>query len=90
MEIVLSGNQIKHGGEMILGHLSVVLDVKLSVDEKFLLTTDRDEKVRISNYPHTFVIHSFCLGHTEYVRSIAMWDDLVVSAGGDGAINSGL
>uniref|UniRef100_A0A914UZ45 Uncharacterized protein n=1 Tax=Plectus sambesii TaxID=2011161 RepID=A0A914UZ45_9BILA len=64
------GTAIKHGGAMILGHLSMVLDVKLTADERFLLTTDRDEKVRVSNYPQAFVIHSFCLGHTQFVRSI--------------------
>lgn len=72
---------------MILGHLSMLLDLKLTKDERFLLTTDRDEKVRISNYPQAFVVRSFCLGHTQYVRSVVVWgDELVVSAGGDGSI----
>ncbi|CAD6188542.1 unnamed protein product [Caenorhabditis auriculariae] len=72
--------------EEISGSVSMALDVLISTDGRWLITADRDEKVRISRYPQSFVIQWFCLGHTEYVRSLAQLDDSVWSAGGDGVI----
>lgn len=34
------------------------------------MTCDRDEKIRVSHYPRTEVIETYCLGHTECVSSI--------------------
>lgn len=65
----------------LLGHLSILLDVCFSEDGLRLLTSDRDEKIRISRYPQTSVIEQFCLGHTAYVRTIATRSSLVASAG---------
>ncbi len=33
----------------------------------FVVTSDRDEHVRISEYPETFRIRGFCLGHRKWV-----------------------
>ncbi|KAF6385719.1 WD repeat domain 4 [Rhinolophus ferrumequinum] len=55
-----------HGcGKLELGHLSMLLDVAVSPDDRFVLTADRDEKIRVSwaLAPHS--IEAFCLGHTE-------------------------
>ena len=30
---------------------------------RYVLTADRDEKIRVSHFPQTFNIHGFCLGH---------------------------
>lgn len=38
----------------------------LSPDNKFILTSDRDEKIRVSHFPLSDDIQAFCLGHTEY------------------------
>ena len=35
------------------------------IEDKFVVTADRDEKIRISCYPNSYNIHQFCLGHTE-------------------------
>uniref|UniRef100_A0A915Q4M6 WD repeat-containing protein 4 homolog n=1 Tax=Setaria digitata TaxID=48799 RepID=A0A915Q4M6_9BILA len=51
-------------GELLLGHVSMVLDINMSDDGRFLITVDRDEKIRISRYPECYVIHRFCLGHS--------------------------
>lgn len=43
-------------GEVILGHLSMLLDCTFVCDGKFLVTADRDEKIRVSSYPNTYNI----------------------------------
>ena len=39
--------------------------------DKYVVTCDRDEKVRLSHFPNAYNIHAFCLGHTQYVGDIA-------------------
>ncbi|VDN05707.1 unnamed protein product [Thelazia callipaeda] len=76
----------KTEGELLLGHVSMVLDIVLSEEGRFLISADRDEKIRISRYPQCYIIHQFCLGHTSYVNSINSKGSLVFSAGGDGTL----
>ncbi|ORY73041.1 tricorn protease domain 2-containing protein [Neocallimastix californiae] len=38
-------------GELMLGHVSMLTDILLSNDEKYVLTSDRDEKIRVTHYP---------------------------------------
>ncbi|MCP9259643.1 tRNA (guanine-N(7)-)-methyltransferase non-catalytic subunit [Dirofilaria immitis] len=73
-------------GELLLGHVSMVLDIDISNDQRFLTSVDRDEKVRISRYPECYIIHRFCLGHSSYVNSVQSNGILLFSAGGDGTI----
>lgn len=49
------------------------------------MTTDRDEKIKVTNYPATHDIEAFCVGHTEFVSSAAFIDNerLLLSASGD-------
>ncbi|XP_062982660.1 tRNA (guanine-N(7)-)-methyltransferase non-catalytic subunit WDR4 [Elgaria multicarinata webbii] len=73
-------------GTTELGHLSLLLDVALSPDDQYILTADRDEKIRVSltGAPHNIV--SFCLGHREFVSRIFVipnYPDLLLSASGD-------
>ncbi len=59
----------------------------MSFDGKYVITADRDEKIRISHYPNCYEIHQFCLGHTELVIWIQLLsNELLVSAGADGTI----
>ncbi|XP_037036811.1 tRNA (guanine-N(7)-)-methyltransferase non-catalytic subunit wuho [Bradysia coprophila] len=58
-------------GKWILGHLSMLLDVVVTHDNRFVVTCDRDEKIRVTNYPGTHLIETYCLGHTEYVSAIS-------------------
>lgn len=79
----------KNEGQCLLGHLSMLLDVKLTLDGKHILTCDRDEKIRISSYPNAYNIHNFCLGHTDFVTCIEVIDDqYIVSGSGDGTLKS--
>ncbi|CCD70714.1 tRNA (guanine-N(7)-)-methyltransferase non-catalytic subunit [Caenorhabditis elegans] len=76
---VLNGSAIE-----MAGAISMILDVAFSPDGKRLLMADRDEKVRALRYPATSVIDSFFLGHTEYVKTLAVQDnDSLWSSGGD-------
>ncbi|XP_074245304.1 tRNA (guanine-N(7)-)-methyltransferase non-catalytic subunit WDR4 isoform X2 [Saimiri boliviensis] len=62
-----------HGcGQLELGHLSMLLDVAVSPDDRFILTADRDEKIRVSWAAAPHSIESFCLGHTEFVSRISV------------------
>lgn len=38
--------------------------------DRYIITADRDEKIRVSMYPRAYIIHSYCLGHTQYARAI--------------------
>ncbi|NXI42533.1 WDR4 methyltransferase, partial [Galbula dea] len=76
-------------GKLELGHLSLLLDVALSPDDRYILTADRDEKIRVSlaKAPHSIV--SYCLGHREFVSQILVipnYPDLLLSASGDSTL----
>jgi len=74
-------------GKLILGHLSYILDVVVTPDDKFIITSERDEKIRVSNYPNAYNIHNFCLGHTEFVTSLSLVSsNLLLSGSGDATI----
>jgi tRNA (guanine-N(7)-)-methyltransferase subunit TRM82 len=56
----------------------------LTPDEKFIITADRDEHIRVSWYPEGYVIESFCLGHKKYVSAIHIISPaMLISGGGD-------
>ncbi|XP_020286649.1 tRNA (guanine-N(7)-)-methyltransferase non-catalytic subunit WDR4 [Pseudomyrmex gracilis] len=74
-------------GNPILGHLSMLLDVLVTQDMKYILTTDRDEKIRVSMFPNCYNIVSYCLGHAKFVTNITELPhdkNILVSCGGDG------
>jgi len=73
----------------ILGHLGMLLDIKMSSCGKFILTCDRDEKIRVSHYPNAYNIHNFHLAHSQFVYRLCIPRDLpghFISGGGDGAV----
>ncbi|XP_037687078.1 tRNA (guanine-N(7)-)-methyltransferase non-catalytic subunit WDR4 isoform X2 [Choloepus didactylus] len=77
------------GGTLELGHLSMLLDVAVSPDDRFVLTADRDEKIRVSWAAAPHSIESFCLGHTEFVSRIFVvpnHPELLLSSSGDGTL----
>lgn len=74
-------------GTLLLGHRSVILDLILSNCEKYVITCDRDEKIRVSHYPNCYNIVSYCLGHSEFVTKMKLFnDEILVSASGDGTV----
>ena len=81
--------------KLILGHVSMLTDVTCAKipgdaedharrDRLCIITTDRDEHIRISRAPpQAHLIEQFCLGHTEFVSRICLLPDRFVSGGGD-------
>jgi len=73
--------------KLLLGHLSMLLDIKMPSNGKYVITADRDEKIRVSKFPNSYNINNYCLGHTEFVTSICfLGEDLLLSGSGDGSV----
>lgn len=87
--IIYNLQNTETAGEKILGHLSLLLDILQTKDENFIITSDRDEKIKVSCYPNTYSIHSYCLGHKEFVNHIEILPNnpnFLISTSGDGMI----
>lgn len=55
----------------LAGHTaSVITDMEMAPCGSLLITADRDEKIRVSNFPQLAGIETYCLGHTNVVTSI--------------------
>lgn len=78
----------------IIGHISMVTDLQVlplkTEDNVFssaglIVTCDRDEKVRLTRADRPELIHSFGLGHREFVGTLAVCEATrcIYSAGGD-------
>ncbi|XP_065844880.1 tRNA (guanine-N(7)-)-methyltransferase non-catalytic subunit wdr4-like [Oscarella lobularis] len=77
----------EHSGELILGHVSILLDLEVSPDGKYVISADRDEKLRVSHLPNAYSIKSFCLGHTKCVSQVKIHrlkPAFALSGSGDG------
>lgn len=58
--------------DFLAGHLSTVTAMAFTADESFMITAERDEKIRVSHFPNSYNIESFCLGHTCHVSALAV------------------
>ncbi|KAG0362576.1 WD40-repeat-containing domain protein [Gamsiella multidivaricata] len=58
------------GEQPILGHVSMATDLALTKDNKYIITSDRDEHIRVSQYPKGHNIETYCLGHTSFVTNV--------------------
>uniref|UniRef100_A0A4W3JHI2 WD repeat domain 4 n=1 Tax=Callorhinchus milii TaxID=7868 RepID=A0A4W3JHI2_CALMI len=82
-------HQPQEAGHLQLGHLSMLLAVAVSPDDRYLVTSDRDEKIRVSFLEKPHVIEAFCLGHSEFVSELFIppnHPQLLVSGSGDGTL----
>ncbi|XP_041807474.1 tRNA (guanine-N(7)-)-methyltransferase non-catalytic subunit wdr4 isoform X2 [Chelmon rostratus] len=76
-------------GELKMGHLSMLLAVTTSPDDRYIITADRDEKIRVSLLRSPYNIQSFCLGHQQFVSALlvpAGHPHLLLSGSGDGTV----
>uniref|UniRef100_A0A3Q3DKU6 WD repeat domain 4 n=1 Tax=Hippocampus comes TaxID=109280 RepID=A0A3Q3DKU6_HIPCM len=64
--------QPEREGELKMGHLSMILAVAVSPNDKYIVTADRDEKIRVSHLCSPHSIQSFCLGHKENLVSLLL------------------
>ncbi|VDL97130.1 unnamed protein product [Schistocephalus solidus] len=81
----LSGDE--DDGDFMLGHLSLLTCLTVSIDGRLMATADRDEKIRISRTKEPYVIESFCLGHTGPVLDATFVDSShLVSIATDGIL----
>lgn len=83
-----SNDAIGTDPEPALGHVSMLVDVVAAEYQgrQYVISADRDEHIRVTRYPQTFVIERWLFGHTEFVSSIVVvpWQkELLVSGGGD-------
>eukprot|EP00977_Amphora_coffeiformis_P029789 scaffold42784_cov214-Amphora_coffeaeformis.AAC.16 len=53
---------------------------------KFILTADRDEKIRVTHFPSTFEVHGFLFGHTAFVSCMTVAGQECFSCGGDSTL----
>ncbi|KAL0486504.1 tRNA methyltransferase non-catalytic subunit [Acrasis kona] len=64
-----------------LGHISVITDMLQTSDQKYVITSDRDEKIRVSQYPECYIIHTYLLGNKEAITSVKQIDqDHIISS----------
>ncbi|KAI1952082.1 tRNA (guanine-N(7)-)-methyltransferase non-catalytic subunit trm82 [Ophidiomyces ophidiicola] len=84
--------------KLLLGHVSMLTDMTLvsipatasSSARSYLITSDRDEHIRVSRGPsQSHIIHNYCLGHTSFVSKLCVpsWHpNVLISGGGDNFI----
>ena len=89
-----STTELQFEHNLILGHVSLLTDiasVRLQTPEgrsrTYILTSDRDEHIRVSrSVPQAHIIENFCLGHEQFVNKIHVpsWQPgTLISGGGD-------
>jgi WD40 repeat protein len=96
------GQPFKVPRHLVLGHYSTIVKLHHISNNKnsssYLVSCDRDGKIRVSHFPQCHNIQSFCLGHDAFVNATASieWQGLssstsssstsLISGGGDGRL----
>ncbi|XP_065912660.1 tRNA (guanine-N(7)-)-methyltransferase non-catalytic subunit wdr4-like isoform X2 [Dysidea avara] len=86
-----STDDIGKEGTFLLGHLSMLLDMVITMDQKYVITADRDEKIRISHFPNAYNIKAYCLGHTDFISCLLQcihYEHVLISGSGDGTVKT--
>ena len=87
-------NALNFDHTLLLGHVSLLTDVVfITLDslpnkpQDYILTSDRDEHIRVSRgIPQAHIIEGYCLGHTEFITKLCVppvYPHLLISGGGD-------
>uniref|UniRef100_A0A0L0P8B9 Uncharacterized protein n=1 Tax=Candidozyma auris TaxID=498019 RepID=A0A0L0P8B9_CANAR len=72
----------------ILGHVSMLSDVLVAQrnNRQYILTGDRDEHIRVTHFPKSYVVKHWLFGHKEFVSCLHILNfdsNLLISGGGD-------
>ena len=70
--------QVKYNGS---GHLSIISHITFDSSGKYLMSCDKDFKIRISRFPSIYIIDGFCYGHTKAVTKCATINDKYILSG---------
>lgn len=62
-----------------LAHTTSMI-TSLALTPDFLVTADRDEKIRVSHFPNTNIIETYCLGHVSPIVEIQALTDTVLAS----------
>lgn len=97
-DVVNGGNWVVGKPVPLLGHYcSIITCLQFSPDGRFIASSDRDHKIRVSCFPNNALdgaheIQSFCLVHTDYVSCVCFVSNescvegLLVSGSGDSTV----
>ncbi|XP_065909322.1 tRNA (guanine-N(7)-)-methyltransferase non-catalytic subunit wdr4-like [Dysidea avara] len=86
-----STDDIGKESTFLLGHLSMLLDMVITMDQKYVITADRDEKIRISHFPNAYNIKAYCLGHNDFISCLLQcihYEHVLISGSGDGTVKT--
>ena len=76
--------KIKYDGT---GHLSIISHITFDSSGKYLMSCDKDFKIRISRFPQIYIIDAFCYGHTKAVtKCVTINDKYILSTSIDKTI----
>ncbi|KAG1860093.1 quinon protein alcohol dehydrogenase-like superfamily [Suillus subluteus] len=87
----LSSHENPSGGELILGHASLLTTFLVTADGQYIMTANRDEHIRVSWYPQGYTIKSYCLSHQKceicFCNSYSFVSPgMLISGGGDSVL----
>lgn len=60
-----SSHENPSNGALVLGHASPLNCFVLTDGERYIITADRDEHIRVSCFPKGYIIEMYCLGHSK-------------------------